>query len=174
MEHWYCNVITLIAQIVRPKVYVELGIQQCKLFNVMVPYAEKLIGVDIDANAGRLMQTSPKTRFVHGTTQSFAEELRSQPITIDMLFIDADHSKEAVLQDFRDFFPFVAPHGLIFLHDSHPGEPKMISPNFCGTAYQAVDLLSRETDEYEMMTIPVSPGLTLCRKRQQQLSWQES
>lgn len=45
-----------------------------------------------------------------------------------MLFIDADHSKEAVLQDFRGFFPFVAPYGLILLHDSHPGKEGMMHP----------------------------------------------
>lgn len=172
--NWHCNFIAHLASIVRPKVYVELGLFDCELFNMVIPYAEKLIGVDINENAGKRMQDLPKTRFFHGTTESFAEELRTQPLTIDLLFIDADHSKEAALQDFRNFFPYVAPHGLILLHDSHPGSPEMISPSLCGTVYQAVEILSRETDAYEMMTIPVSPGLTLCRKRQQQLSWQES
>lgn len=88
-----------------------------------------------------------------------------------MLFIDADHSKEAVLQDFRGFFPFVAPYGLILLHDSHPGKEGMMHPGLCGTAYQAIEELSKETESYEMMTIPISPGLTICRKRQEQLSW---
>ncbi|WP_407313700.1 class I SAM-dependent methyltransferase [Desulfosporosinus sp. SB140] len=89
-----------------------------------------------------------------------------------MLFIDADHSKTAVLQDFKDFFPFVVPHGLILLHDTHPGNVQLIQPEWCGTAYLAIEELMKETRAYELMTIPVSPGLTICRKRQTQLSWQ--
>lgn len=32
---------------------------------------------------------------------------------------------------------------------------------------------SRHTTEYEMVTIPIPPGLIICRKRKTQLSWQE-
>ncbi|GIP15717.1 hypothetical protein J40TS1_13590 [Paenibacillus montaniterrae] len=172
--NWHHGFILELARIVQPKVYVELGIYTCQLFNSMIPYAEQLVGVDIDSGAGSHMQDLPKTRFFHGTTQQFAEELQKQPLAIDLLFIDADHSKEAVLEDFRSFFPYVVPHGLILLHDTHPGSTGRMDPRLCGTAYQAIEELARETDAFEMMTIPVDPGLTLCRKRKQQLSWHES
>jgi len=153
---------------------VELGLYHCALFNRIIPFAEQLIGVDISAEAGNYMQQSSKTRFFKGPTQEFGKELEANPLQINMLFIDADHSKEAVLQDFKDFFPFVAPHGLILLHDTHPGNVQMIQPEWCGTAYLAAEELLRKTGgAYELMTIPVSPGLTICRKRQIQLSWQE-
>lgn len=171
--NWHEDFILFLTSIVRPKVYVELGLYQCALFNRVIPFAETLIGVDLNGEAGQHMQMTPKTRFFHGTTQAFAQELAARPMQIDMLFIDADHSREAVLQDFYDFFPYVSPHGLILLHDSHPGSAEMMDPTLCGTAYQAIDELSRRTDAYEMVTIPISPGLTICRKRRQQLSWQE-
>ena len=111
--------------------------------------------------------------FFKGTTQEFSKEVEASPLQINMLFIDADHSKEAVIQDFKDFFPFVAPHGLILLHDTHPKNEEMMNPCLSGTACQAVEILSRDTGAYELMTIPVTPGLTICRKRQVQLSWME-
>ncbi|KGK85746.1 methyltransferase [Desulfosporosinus sp. HMP52] len=172
--NWHEDFIVNLVSLVRPKIYVELGIYHCALFNRLIPFTEKLIGVDISAEAGDYMQKSSKTSFFNGTTQEFAEEVRSNPFQIDMLFIDADHSKEAVLQDFKDFFPFVAPHGLILLHDTHPGNEQMMQPEWCGTAYLAIEQLLREAgSSYELMTIPLSPGLTICRKRQVQLAWQE-
>jgi len=171
--NWHEDFIVHLASLVRPKVYVELGLYHCALFNRIIPFAEQLIGVDISAEAGNYMQQSSKTRFFKGTTQEFGKEVEVSPLQINMLFIDADHSKEAVIQDFKDFFPFVAPHGLILLHDTHPGNEQMMQPEWCGTAYLAVEEFLRETGSYELMTIPVSPGLTICRKRQVQLSWQE-
>lgn len=171
--NWHEDFIVHLASIMRPKVYVELGLYHCYLFNRIIPYAEKSIGVDITAEAGQYMQQSPNTRFVNSTTQEFAKELEINPVQINMLFIDADHSKTAVLQDFQDFFPFVAPHGLILLHDTHPKDEAMMDPSLCGTACQAVEILARNTSDYELMTIPVPPGLTICRKRQGQLSWRE-
>ncbi len=44
--NWHEDFIVHLARVYRPKVYVELGLYQCVLFNRMIPYAEKLIGVD--------------------------------------------------------------------------------------------------------------------------------
>ncbi len=169
---WHETFIVQLASILRPKIYVELGLYQCAVFNRVIPFAEKLIGVDIEISAGKYMIPSSKTEFTCASTLEFAQMVKNKPIQIDMLFIDADHSKEAILRDFSNMFPFVAPHGLILLHDTHPGDVSLIDPKFCGTAYSAISELSLENKEYEMVTIPVSPGLTICRKRKTQLSWE--
>ena len=172
--NWHEDFIAHLASLVRPKVYVELGLFQCALFNRVIPFAGQLIGVDMTPEAGNYMQHSPKTRFVNSTTQDFVRELEANPLKIDMLFIDADHSKEAVLQDFKAFFPYVSPHGLILLHDTHPKDEAMMEPSWSGTACQAIEILAQDTKDYELMTIPIGPGLTICRKRQAQLSWKET
>lgn len=156
----YEEFIVHLARLVKPKVFVKLGLFHCALFNRVVPYAEKSIGVDIQPEAGNYMKQSQDTRFVKGTTQEFAQELEINPLQINMLFIDADHSKTAVKQAFRELLPFIAPHGLVLLHDSHRETADILKPE-----------LERDAQSYELMTIPISQGLTLCRKRQGQLSW---
>ena len=169
--NWHEEFITRIAQLCRPKVYMELGLYKCDLFNKIIPYAEKLIGVDLSPEAGHFMQDSPKVTFINAPSNDFAEQLKSCPIQIDLLFIDANHTKASVLDDFHNYFLFVAPHGLILLHDTYP-TPDQVTPEYCDTAYQAIWELTTEYHDYEMVTIPVPPGLTICRKRQTQLSWQ--
>lgn len=173
-ENWHESFIEHLASVLKPGVYVELGLYRCELFNHIVPHAQRLIGVDIDSKAGNWMVKSGKVKFVNSTTDNFAVELQAHPMLIDMLFIDADHSKGAVLRDFWNFFPFVSRHGLIILHDTHPKNIDYTQPGYCSDAYKAVEELSRHTDQFEIMTIPVHPGLTLCRKRTTQLSWMET
>jgi predicted O-methyltransferase YrrM len=171
---WHEDFILHLASVVRPRVYVELGIFQCSLFNRMIDFADHLIGLDINPEAERYMVKSGKTRFVNMTTQEFAKHLQGEGLMIDMLFIDADHSYEAVIQDFYAYLPYVSPHGLILLHDVHPGSVELAEPSWCGTAYLAARELSRMREEFEMVTIPVSPGLAICRKRREQLAWHEA
>lgn len=170
---WHHDFILHIASILRPKVYVELGLRKCPLFNRMIPFADQLIGVDLDTRPEEFMIKNAKTKFVLASTLDYAASLESNPIKIDMLFIDADHSKESVEADFLAFFPYVVPHGIIIFHDSHPKNQEWTVPHYCGDGYLAVEKLSKHIEEYEMMTIPFHPGLTLCRKRKQQISWLE-
>lgn len=170
--NWHENFIVHLASILKPEVYVELGLYQCELFNQIVPYSKKLFGVDIKAAAGTFMEkASGKSEFFHGTTDSFAQILGSRNIVIDLLFIDANHSKESVLADFHNYFPHVRDQGLILLHDAYPKNVQYADPGYCGDGYKAIAELAKKTDTYEMMTIPQHPGIAICRKRRSQLPW---
>ncbi len=169
--NWHEDFIVHLASIIQPQIYVELGLYQCAVFNRIIPFAQQLIGIDIEPSAGKYMHKSPKTHFLNTCTQDYVKQLQDESIAIDMLFIDADHSAEAVLRDFQGFFPFISPHGLILLHDTHPENELQMQPGYSGTAYMAVEELMKQNAEYEMITIPVPPGLTICRKRSAQLSW---
>ena len=170
-ENWHENFIVHLASIIRPKVYVELGLYQCALFNKIIPYADALIGVDTSPESGKYIQNVEKTKFACCSTDEFHDELKKNPITIDMLFIDANHSKESVQKDFENFFPFIADQGIILLHDGYPKNKDATDSGFCGDGYKAIEALSKKTDTYEMVTIPVHPGITICRKRLHHLSW---
>lgn len=172
-ELWHAAFIEHLASLLKPKVYVELGIHKCHLFNRIIPHSGKMIGVDIDKNAVNYMKKTNKASFICSTTLEFAKQLSNNPLEIDMLFIDADHASEAVLNDFNAFFPFVVPHGIILIHDTHPKNIEFMAPGFCNDSYKAIDLLMNKTDQIELITIPLHPGLTMIRKRKTQLSWME-
>ena len=172
-ENWHESFIERLASVLKPVVYLELGLYHCDLFNRIIPHAQTLIGVDINEEAGTFMVQSEKTSFVYSTTDEFAESLRANPGIIDLLFIDANHSKDSVLKDFWNFFPFVASHGIILLHDTHPKNPTYSDAGYCGDAYLVAGELAKHADKIEFMTIPIHPGLTICRKRTSQLSWQQ-
>uniref|UniRef100_A0A6C0JJZ3 Methyltransferase n=1 Tax=viral metagenome TaxID=1070528 RepID=A0A6C0JJZ3_9ZZZZ len=53
------------------------------------------------------------------TDKSLAEDLRSRNFKTDILFIDGDHSYDAVIHDFTVFSEFVAPGGFVVFDDYH-------------------------------------------------------
>lgn len=174
-DNWHEDFIVHLASILQPKVYVELGLYKCELFNRIIPYSQKLIGVDTESTAGEFMKKiRGRTEFFHGTTDACAESFSQKGISIDLLFIDANHSKESVLSDFQNFFPFVQDQGIILFHDAYPKNKEFTAPGYCGDGYLAIFELSKNSNEYEMVTIPRHPGLAICRKRKKQLSWDDT
>jgi FkbM family methyltransferase len=171
-ENWHEDFIVNLAAQLMPQIYVELGLYHCELFNAMIPYSETLIGVDVSAEAGKYMIQSEKVMFMNMTTDEFAELLKKHPVSIDLLFIDADHTKESVLKDFWNYFPFVKEQGLILLHDTYPKNSQYTDKGYCGNAYLVIDELKNHFDEFEFVTIPIHPGLTIIRKRKTQLAWE--
>lgn len=166
------DLIVSFAKMLKPKTYVELGVYQCMIVNKIMPYvSEAVYAVDIEKSAGDFMKKNPKAHFYNGTTDAFAEELRKKNVTIDMMFIDADHRKESVLADFKNYFPLVKEDGIIFLHDGYPRNKEETGDGYCSNCWEAIEELSKHTDTYEMMTIPLHPGLTICRKRTKQVPW---
>ena len=109
--------------------------------------------------------------FFLGTTENFIEKFRLQNKKITLLFIDADHSEASVMKDFKNFLPFMADNGVILLHDDYPLNSTQSQPEYCGDGYKAIFELSKERDDFELMTIPFAPGLSLCRVRQKQVPW---
>ena len=63
---------------------------------------------------------------------------------IDLLFIDADHSFEAVTRDFRDWGRHVRPGGVILLHDSQQSPAKPV-PTSCGPYRLVHEVVPHET-----------------------------
>jgi predicted O-methyltransferase YrrM len=49
---------------------------------------------------------------------------------VDFIFIDADHSYEAITKDWQDWFPKVRPGGIIALHECRVAEN---SPDYLGS-----------------------------------------
>jgi len=59
------------------------------------------------------------------------QALKNWNSSIDLLYMDADHSFEGVSRDFREWTQFVASGGLILIHTSHSSPNKPV-PESCG------------------------------------------
>jgi predicted O-methyltransferase YrrM len=86
----------------------------------------------------------------HLHIQPSYELARSWSKPIDFLYIDGDHSYEAVRRDFEDWFEHVRPGGWILLHDSHrePNAPDdVFARGWPGPTQLAHELKSRRDIE---------------------------
>ncbi len=173
-EGWHEDFIVHLASVLKPRVYVELGLYQSALFNRVCEFAQKSIGVDIDKDLVKYMKKNKNNIFLGTTTMEALEYLKKKKIKIDMLFIDADHSAQSVKEDFEAYFPFVADQGIILLHDGYPKNKKYTDRGYCGDAYKAISKMTVARKGCEMVTIPMHPGLTICRKYKDFLPWQKN
>jgi hypothetical protein len=170
-DSWHEDFIIHIAQVLKPDLYVELWLYKCTLFNKVVPHAKQLIWVDLASEPWKYMKKSNKTKFFNMTTDDYYKIIKKEWKKIDLLFIDANHSKESVKQDFENYFNLVTDHWIILLHDGFPKNKEFTQPWYCWDGYKAIEELTKNNVLYEMMTLPVHPWLTLCRKRSTHLNW---
>lgn len=71
---------------------------------------------EFQENLKDLLESS-KVRHVGKTSDQAVEELEELRGTVDLLFIDGDHSYEQVLRDLKNYVPFVREKGIICGHD---------------------------------------------------------
>jgi predicted O-methyltransferase YrrM len=56
-----------------------------------------------------------KIEFVYDDSENFSKRIENE--TLDFIFIDADHSYEGALSDFKLYFPLVKKEGIFAGHD---------------------------------------------------------
>lgn len=168
---FHVDLIVHLASILRPNCYVELGVYKGETFNRVSRFANKSYAVDINPESKSYIRK--ESDFFSGSTEDFLRYFSSEGRKIDLLFIDADHSASSVEFEFKEFFPYVSDQGVILLHDGYPLREGHTVPEICGDGYKAIERLSQKVDGYEMVTVPFPPGLTICRKRNQQVPWQK-
>jgi hypothetical protein len=74
---------------------------------------------------------------------------RTEPASIDLLFIDGDHTYEGCKADILTWAPRVVPGGDIIFHDSYEGS--------YGVQRAALEFAQANADEYEIIISPVIP-----------------
>jgi len=160
--------------------YLELGTWHgdtfCSTAAIVLDRGGHAVGVDSAAAI-----TVPGALVYQCTTDEFFDKI--QPLlgyTYDLVFIDADHTARQVRADLLAVFPLVEEHGIICLHDTFPIREEDTRPGYSGDAWMvAQDLWLRRLptgirpdENYEVLTLPVGPGLTLIRKRgEKQVVW---
>jgi len=169
---WHLDFIAHLVRVLKPQKYLEIGIYRAGLINRLIPLIPEITAVDVDPDSGKFIDSSNNVKFVNLDSQKFWKT--SPDSYYDLIFIDGNHSREAVLVDFQGALRSIKAEGIILLHDTYPVDKEATNPARCDTGYLAIEMLGHKTNEFEMMTIPVHPGLTLVRKRARQVPWSES
>lgn len=160
-----------LARLIGARWYLELGVMHGESLWPMVDGNPELRAVAVDCEG--------KFRLDHERVEAFAE-IRTQDFfariapehdwRFDLVLIDADHEEASVSADLTACLPYVREHGLICLHDTYPGLESLTARERCWTAWRVGERLGRgEWSELEAVTLPFSPGLTICRKRTKHL-----
>jgi len=82
---------------------------------------------------------------------------------IQFLFIDGCHEYQQVLRDYRNFWRWIPINGFVLFHDTYPPSEEYMSKEYSWDTYKILTDL-RKQSSVEMVTLPFSFGLTICRK----------
>jgi Methyltransferase domain len=148
------TLIPLLVEGIGAKSYLELGTHLNETISKV--RCERRYGVDLKAVA------CPGAQMFQMSTWKFIQDVAPTIAPFDVVFIDADHSAEAVEKDFNGIWPHVSKEGLILLHDTNPETVKDTEPGLCGDAWR---FIYGKENVLESVTLPYSPGLTIVRKR---------
>ena len=153
--------IKYLATWLKPENYLELGVRWGTAFKEIAPMAVKSTAVDVVPCQFQLPNNSI---YIQDTTDNFFQKL-NQDEKYDLIFIYADHSHEQSLKDFINAEKFLINDGFIILHDTYPYDLSYISPLYCNDCYKtALYIKNNLIKNFEIITLPFNPGLTLIKK----------
>ena len=166
-ETWHSSLIMNIASAMHPVNYLELGTAAgTTITSVAHIISGKAVGVD----RKNLMDSRNKIEFYHMSTDEFFNN--PPPLTYDLIFIDADHKFEQAKKDFLNAVRFLNDNGIVVIHDTYPGNADYLNDDRCSDSYRlAWEIRTKMNRDFEIVTIPVHPGLSIIRKSGKQLSW---
>lgn len=166
----HTSLILFLAEWIKPEHYLELGVRTGDNFKKISYKSIKSTAVDIKP----LLFDLPKnSNFYLGNTDDFFNSLDKNE-KFDLIFIDADHSHEQSLKDFINSSNFLINDGFIILHDTYPINEDYIKPELCSDSYKTPLYIKQNLyNDFEILTLPFHPGLTLVKKinRNRQLIW---
>lgn len=155
---------------IKPINYLEIGVRHGNVYSIINQYCETCYLVDIkflDINYSK-----NTIKFEMSSDDFF--KVVDQSIKFDLVFIDGDHSKEQVLKDFLNVKDMVVNDGFILLHDTYPCDERMELPRHSNNAWEAIlHIKENFRDDWEIITLPFNPGLTIMKKMKnnKQLLW---
>lgn len=163
----HVEVIEFFVRLLRPKNFIEMGTQFGETTVRVLPLIpEHYYGVDIKLQDNMKFLASQYKNlhlFEKTTDEYFAKDYDKR--MFDMAFIDASHDYEQTFKDFLNIKDFIVPDGIIFFHDTYPSTFEETKPNLSGDCYKLPEKIRLEhNDEFEIITFPVNPGLSMARK----------
>lgn len=158
----HVNLIQWIAGWIKPERYLELGVRDGKCFLEVAPYCKEAIAVDF---ADIAFPLSENCRYEQMYTDEYFKKIKDSGLTFDMVFIDADHSFEQSYKDFVNVKDHVIENGFVFFHDTYPYDKTLTQTHFCNDCYKTpIEIRKNFSNEWELVTLPFNPGVTICKK----------
>lgn len=168
-KSWHPTVVQSLAELSQAKTYLEVGIYRGETLKLLAKTCERVIGLDIDPGALASIPANPRITLHLQTAQEFA--LKNPLLRFDLVFIDADHRKQSVLDDFYAVESLVNESGIVAFHDTWPKNLEFSSPHLCGDAYKAIPELRRRESAWNFITFRKHPGLTIAQKSGASPDW---
>ena len=167
---WHLDFVVGLVRLLKPKNYLEVGVYRGGLFNRVVPFVERATAIDVDLESKKFISRSSKVTFIHSESKIFWESYNGDKF--DFIFVDGNHSKEVVMSDFEGAISLLEWEGMLLLHDTYPLNLEATRKDRCNDGYLAIQELNLNCNEYEFVTIPLHPGVTIVRKRRRQVPWE--
>jgi len=165
----HIELIKWLAAWIKPEHYLELGVRNGVCFKQIIPFTKKSTGVDIvidDSLTNLIKNLTPdiEVNYYKGTTDEYFNSI-DKNILFDLVFIDADHSYEQCLNDFLNVKDYVVKNGFVIFHDTYPYTEKFMQTKVRGECYKVPFYIKENlSDEWELVTLPFNPGLTIAKK----------
>lgn len=159
-----------LASWIKPVNYLEIGVRWGNTYNLVKNYAQTCHLVDIEFLKLNYSENTVKYQM---TSDKFFSVINPS-IQFDLVFIDGDHSKEQVIKDFMNVEGRVIDDGFVILHDTYPYNEQMLQPEFSNNCWEAALWIKENfRNDWEILTLPFNPGLTLMKKMKgdKQLIW---
>jgi hypothetical protein len=146
---------------IKPESYLEIGVYDGNSLNVVSKHSKTCHAVDIEF---RTRDFDNNVVLYEMSSDDFFIQ-KDPSLMFDFVFIDGNHSKEQVYKDFINVSNFVIEDGFVLLHDTSPCNDELLAPEWCHDAWESALKIKKEhNDEWEILTLPFNPGLTILKK----------
>ena len=107
----------------KDSVYLEVGVRNGRSLSwARLISRGDVYGIDINNELHTHHPLLKNINFIHAESN---EAVKSWTLPIDVLFIDGDHTKKGVRDDWKNFSPFVKRGGIVYFHDADATSPEV-------------------------------------------------
>jgi hypothetical protein len=155
--------------------YIEFGVRWGDNFYDISLLNKNGTNIGVDINLMYMDKVIPvldnqniNYKFYEMSTDKFCNTLLPELIP-DIVFIDADHKADTVIQDFEYTFKHLSINGYIILHDTYPCSPEFLDKNASYDCYKTPlyikeKYIKNRLNKLELLTLPLNPGVSIIRK----------
>lgn len=166
----YVALLARIQQHLRPRTYVEIGIETGMSVRLALPHT-RVLGVDPEPRISAPLPAN--VRVYAETSDAFFSrvDVRAElgGLPVDLAFIDGMHHFEFALRDFMHLEPLCSPRSTILVHDCFPHDRRTAQRErqvafWTGDVWRLIVLLKRHRPDLSIHTVATPPsGLAIVR-----------